>query len=124
MEYADVIDDIIWCHIAYGFQPDEFIMFKLCEKECEERKSYVSDTDAYSMYYQLNQVYGRSFFNNKYKTYLKFRPYYKREIISVESEKDFNSFSNFVARHESFVVKKTNLSKGDGVCFFNREKVY
>ena len=107
--------DMLWCYLAYGFQQDEYIMFGFKDKDSVYRRSFISDVERYDIYYRNNNLYDRMVLINKYDTYKKFGKFYGREIIKVESERDFYAFQNFIAYHKKIVVKNPILSRGDSV---------
>ncbi len=51
---------------------------------------------------------------DKYGLYLKLKPYYKREICKIETEKDYDKYLEFISRHESYLVKSNSASCGRG----------
>ena len=111
----DICSDILWCHVAYGFQADEYIMFDFVHKTNEERKKFISDTDRYEVYYRNNNFYDRMVFIDKYDTYKVFSEYYGRKAIKIKTKEDVDSFTKFAKMFKKLVVKNPTLSKGDSV---------
>lgn len=107
--------DMLFCRLAYGFMPDEYLVFKLYDCGSKKRKEYVSDIERFKYVYRMNDIVDIGIYLDKYKTYRKFHKYFKREAIGVESEKDYEAFEHFLNRHEVFVMKQVGLSKGDSV---------
>lgn len=52
---------------------------------------------------------------DKMKTYEVFRDYFKREVIQIKSEADFEAFSQFVSSHDHYMVKPVAASRGNGI---------
>lgn len=107
--------DMRFCRFAYGFQPDEYEVYDLEHKDMAGRRAYISDIDRYRYVYRLNDIIDVGIYFDKYKTYQKFRPYYKREAVRIEAPGDFACFQEFILRYPSFVKKRVELSKGDSV---------
>jgi len=97
--------DVLFCRLAYGFQPDEYWCFGLEHQTMEERKKWISDIDRYIYVYKLNDLAESRIFNNKGLTYQKFGKYYKREALYITSKKDNAAFNAFVEKHSVFVRK-------------------
>lgn len=107
--------DVLFTCFAYGFAPDEYFAFQLENRTLEERKSFMSDLERYLMVYQMNDIIDMDVFFDKYRTYEKFKRYYKREAICLERPKDKNAFLEFVDKHPVFVQKDVRLSRGNSV---------
>ncbi len=67
------------------------------------------------MVYQMNDIIDMDIFFDKYRTYEKFRKYYKREAVCLGRDKDKKAFLEFVHRHPVFVLKDVGLSRGKSV---------
>ena len=66
-------------------------------------------------YYLNDEKYALNLLEDKYNAYLKFQGHYLRDVICIESEKDFEGFKAFVKKHQTFVVKPISLGFGWGV---------
>ncbi len=108
-------DDIMFCRFAYGFIIDEYIGFHLMDKSPEERKEFISETDHMRFVYMMNDPSDILIFNDKMRTYEKFGAYYHREIISIESPKDYSKFVEYIERHPVFVKKQVYESCGKSI---------
>lgn len=107
--------DMRFCRYAYGFQPDEYEVYKLEEKDMAQRRAYVSDIERYRYVYRINDIIDVGLYFDKYETYKAFAPYYQREAVLLEKPVHFKAFQQFVHRHPVFVKKRVELSKGDSV---------
>lgn len=107
--------DMLFCKIAYGFQPDEYMFYDLENKNYYERKAYVSDAERYIYTYTMGDISDIQTFLDKTNTYKRFAPYYKREAIVVTKSSKYDEFKEFVQRHPQFVCKKACASRGSGV---------
>lgn len=120
-DYSNRTDDsvlkteMLFCYIAYGFLPEEFVYYELEHKSYDERKSYISDRDLMMYVWRMNDFSSIQVFNDKAETYKKFSSYYMREVIHIESEADLDAFVSFAKLHHEFVAKSVGAAMGRGV---------
>lgn len=114
-----VYNDIVFCRFAYGFQPDEYLCCELENKSMQERKAIISDTDRYCYVYQMNDISAMQTFNNKGKTYNKFKKYYGRDALYIKNRRDYRNFCSFIERHPTFVSKDVFGGMGKDVELVN-----
>lgn len=107
--------DMRFCRYAYGFQPDEYLCFHLEGKKPDEKRAFVSDMDRNKYVCQMNDIVDFTLFMDKYRTYERFKELYCRDAVSVRDRCDRDEFLQFVSKHPVFVLKRTDLSKGDSV---------
>ena len=103
---------------AYGSNVDEEFYLHFDTKTDAEKKQYLVENLRSRYVDHLNmggswEVIQR--LEDKYRLYLRLKPYYRREVISLSSENDFSIFEQFVNRHDVFVVKPLNFWYGKGV---------
>ena len=111
--------DMRFCRFAYGFQPDEYLVFHLEEKSMEERQVFVSDIERFRYVYRMNDIIDMGIYFDKYRTYQRFKQYYRREAIEISKPGHFERFQTFVRKHPVFVKKRVGLSKGESVSLIN-----
>lgn len=106
----------IYDYWAYGFTIDQEFLYDLPNKTHEEKNEYLSEQGRFVYLFHMNdKQVATNLLSNKFNTYKMLPEFYRRDAVSVESEKDFNSFSDFVAKHSEFVVKPIGLCYGLGV---------
>lgn len=110
-----MLPDMRKCYKKYLLTPTNYLLFDLANKSEKEKSSYVSEKFHLLYSRVFNEGKGVSILRNKYKTYLHFRPYYRREAMFIQSDEDFDAFAAFVAAHPRFVVKPGDLYCGNGV---------
>ena len=114
-DLEQVRNDMLFCKIAYGFQPDEYMFYRLEGKNQQERQEYVSDVERYVYTYTMGDISDIQFFLDKTRTYQKFAAFYKRDAIVVRSDSDIAAFKAYLGKHPEFVCKKASASRGSGV---------
>ena len=120
---SEIEDDMLFCRIAYGFQPDEYLCFGLWGKSREEREKWVSDFDRYILIQVMNDIKDVQIFNNKADTYDVFKQFYKREAISIKTKTDYPKFRKFLKHHSEFVKKKVSEGMGRSIELVQTESV-
>ena len=60
----------------------------------------------------------REIFDNKGLTYEKFKPFYKRDLVAINSTEDYKNFETFICKHSSFIYKPLKGVCGKGIKIF------
>ena len=106
---------MLFCRLAYGFIPSEYVGFDFINKAPEERKQYCSDLQTHVFGYTVNNIVEVQRVLNKATSAIKYQNLFKRDLVIIEKKEDFDSFICFVNRHPKFVKKKIFSSMGKGV---------
>lgn len=107
--------DMIFCRLAYGFIPSEYVSFELEDKTPEERKEYVSDIDMNFFGYTVNDIKVIQGILDKGDSFNRFKEYFKRDAIIIQKKSDYRVFHAFVQKHPIFVKKVVFSSMGKGI---------
>lgn len=110
----NLIIDMLFCRLAYGFLPSEYVCFELEKKSFKERMEYASDVDMNVFGYTVNNIREMQWILDKADSYYKFKKFFKRDVIVIENESDFEKFDCFIQKHQEIVVKKAFSSMGKG----------
>lgn len=106
--------DMLFCRLAYGFIPSEYVSFELENKTPQERKAFVSDIDTNVFGYSVNNIRELQKILDKGDCAKHFKTYFKRDFIVIEKDKDWVLFHEFVKKHPIFVEKRVFSSMGKG----------
>lgn len=114
-EKAALLKDILHCRRNYLSSSEEYFIYDLKNWPEEERKQFISSNERIYLAYKFNPRKVRKLFKDKYKTYEKFKPYYKRDAINITPGNDNNlkAFTDFVENHPKIIIKPV-----DGACGF------
>lgn len=112
---SQLYSDIIFCNFAYGFTADEYFAFELENKSANERHKYASDRYRRKMAFMLNDFFAIGVFLDKFQTYQELKDVFLRDAISVKSDKDKESFLEFIRNHPNFIKKRVDLARGESV---------
>lgn len=107
---------------SYGFKYDEYFMFRFKNKIMKKRTTFVSGRDMKEFIAYLNPADKKTLLRDKYECYLKFKEFYKREMIKLESDKDYKKFETFVKKNKLFVKKPYNKAFGRGIELIDSSK--
>lgn len=105
----------IYDYWVYGNDIEEEFFYGFTTMPHEEKKKYISLREKIVFIRQLNDPVAEKIFLDKYKTYRLLEKEYRREVIKVASEADYDEFCGFVDRHPTFFVKPSSLALGEGV---------
>ena len=114
--YKGVIVDFLYATLVLGFVEWEFFCYGLEGKSVSECLEFMTNRSIFTYYGALNEdrdstrVLGR-----KHETYRYFKPYYKRELISIRSPQDKARFVKFCKRHPQFILKPAGAAMGRGI---------
>lgn len=111
----EVFYKAIYDYWTYGFAPGEQAQYRLLDKTHEEKMSYISMNGKFAYLARLNKKADMHLLEDKYEAYQLLKPYYKREVIKIESDNDYDTFLDFIGRHSEFVAKPVGLYCAIGV---------
>ncbi len=114
-EKNNLIKDMLYMNSHYGFDFDEFILYDFKNKNIEERLNFVADWEHLGYACSLNSPENDFLFDNKWKTYNKFKKFYGREVLLCNGYEMITKFKDFVNKHNSFISKPIDLSCGRGI---------
>ena len=114
-EHRRLWEDVLFCHFAYGFSVSEYLCYGLREKNAAERRAFASEQDSILLGYLVNDIEDMAVLNDKQRTYDRFRPYYHRQILSMNREEDRRALPQFLRTHPVFVKKDNFQACGRGV---------
>lgn len=112
--------DMIHCLMKYGSYYDEYFSFGFEGQSDEYRASFITEGIRMSFYPRMNDPKNTNMLENKYLTYKKFQPMFKREVIRIRKGAEatpeaISELETFAAAHESYIVKPIYAAFGKGV---------
>ena len=114
-ELAEIRTDMTFCYFAYGFTPQEFFSFRLRDKGISERSEFISSRLRLTYRCRMNDLLKAEIFNDKTKTYSRFKKYYKRSATLISSPEHYERFQRFVKKFPVFVKKQCFEAQGNSV---------
>lgn len=107
--------DMIYSLHRYGINFTEYFVHKYYTLNVIGREQVNNLRLQYGFCELVNDSNLRELFDNKGLTYEKFKSFYKRDLIAVNSIEDFPIFETFLAKHNSFIYKPLKGVCGRGV---------
>lgn len=104
--------DMIRCKYALKATFNEYFMLDFINKNDDERTWYITNWYRHRYFNFLNELFYQKFYSDKYKTYKKYKKFYKREMILIKNSSDFDIFKNFINKHSIVIKKPYNRSLG------------
>lgn len=101
--------------ILLPFTASEYVSFHMYGKTFEEKRAFITDQERMSILTTINSPEGIDLLDNKYFTYEKLAPFFRRGMILVTSKKDLKAFSDFCRNKKTVVVKPPCGTLGKGV---------
>ncbi len=96
--------------------PDEYFLYGFGDKTEAEKDAFVGDMERTVLCSRMYNSNPAGFiYMDKMATYRHFMPYFKREVIEVTGECDFEAYCGFVDRHATYMVKPSGSSRGKGI---------
>ena len=103
---------------AFGANVSEEFYYGFYKKTVAEKEEYIANNMRGVYVAHLNPGDENKMMKqleDKYALYQRLEPYYRREVIQVRGESDYEVFAGFVKRHSTFVVKPSDWYFGIGV---------
>lgn len=115
--------DIIYSLHRYGINFTEYFVHKYYSLNALGREQINNLRMQYGFCELVNKPGLRDLFDNKGLTYEKFKSFYKRELITVNSTDDFSTFETFLGNHRSFIYKPLKGVCGRGIKVYRDVRV-
>ena len=101
-----------------GMRPDEFLSYSFDTKSKSQRLCYMSQREKDKILIEYYKPNGNRLINqlrDKYLFYTLARPYFQRDVISISSAGDLDTFMEFCKKHSHFICKANNSGCGVGI---------
>ena len=119
-----IASEMDYLNLKYGFFMKEYFLYGLENKSTEETESFIANASRKKYLRKLNTPRGFIICRNKATSYEHLSPLYKREIIEVNGENDFEKTADFIRRHPDFVFKPIDSSFGEGISHIRADSGY
>lgn len=113
--------DIYISRFIYQIAFDEYFLFDFFSLSREGRKAFIGNTERSNLCAQIETGDTIEIFKNKYNTYLRLQPFYKRDVIMVSTNEDYENYLAFFNSHSQFMVKAVDQTCGRGIYRIDRQ---
>ena len=107
--------DIIYSLHRFGVNFTEYFVYKFYSLNVIGREQINNLRMQYGFCEIVNGSNLRELFDNKGLTYEKFKPFYKRDLVTISSTEDYKNFETFVSKNSSFIYKPLKGVCGRGI---------
>lgn len=112
--------NMLYYRYRYEFKFKEYFLFNFEHISRKERLEFIAGHERLRIYGQIHDVKNIDLFAEKYDCYLRFKDYYKRDIVFVGDSQDLVAFSMFVNAHDKFIFKPNHDSGGNGIMIVDK----
>lgn len=112
-------EEVLYCRFMYGILPKEYFIYRFDLLSHEGRMTFVTRSNKYKYYRKFNSKSYAEFLNSKTETYRRFGEFYRREVLCVYDEDEFEEFCGFIKRHPRFIYKPARDYGGHGIKIYD-----
>ena len=106
--------DILFCRYYYQISPEEYYRYRFYNLNNAGRKEYVGEEEFLREFRTIDDPDTIAVLADKYKSYQKFKDYYRREAILVSGENG-EELKAFLLKHGEAIVKPLQQFGGHGI---------
>lgn len=116
-EKKEIIKDMMKEARKHEVVFEEYVFHHFREKSEEQRREYIPILEGAWYCEKLNKPKNQIIFDDKGNTYKVFKEFYHRDLVEVIkwSEKETKEFSEFVQKHNRFIIKPFSGANGVGI---------
>ena len=111
--------DMWYSFIVYDCPFQEYFMFRFPLLSHQGRKEFVTDFEKKRLCKTLSSKQVRDIFWNKWLTYERFRPYYRRDAMLIDGNTTLEQLSAFAQKHPRFIIKPCEDAGGHGISAYD-----
>lgn len=111
--------DMIYCLHRFGISFQDYAIYDFVNRTNTNRNDFVSDKLRHYYAELLNNKNITSILNDKYRSFLSYKSFYKRDVLGCYDEKDYRKFVDFVTKYPTFIYKPISDNCGHGVKIFD-----
>lgn len=110
--------DILYYKKKYNYTTAEYYEYNFKKIGEEKAVKFIGSKERIKYMSKLN-IGVVNFTRDKYETYKRYKKFYKRDMVNIDSKDDYKEFCNYCKKHDSFVKKPKCASHGHGVELVN-----
>ena len=104
-----------WAQYRYEVTYSEYFLMDFEKLNRTGKKSFFGDIERARTIGETGTDETRELFYDKFKTYNKFRKYYRREMIEISDDNDWELFKKYIDSHRDIIIKQYSGSMGKGI---------
>ena len=114
----DIVDDMLLEAKNHDFAFYEYMLYHFYDMSESERREYVSALERITFCERMNNLKNVIIFDDKGRTYQKFKKYYKRDLVEIPGG-GIDAFEKFAEKHPRFIVKPFDGACGHGIKIYD-----
>lgn len=114
-ELKRIAIDLEACRVLFEFSQTEYAAFHFAEKNIEEKHKFISDKERIKVLEAVNEPSKFEILDDKFKAYNILKDHYHRNMIEVNSSKDYKNFKGLCDNNKKLVVKSRYETMGRGI---------
>ena len=109
---------VVACILIYGVSVKEYFLYDFAALNDKGRREYITEKNRYRIYPYFNGAKRRDEMQDKYKAYITYKQYYKRDAILINGKTTTKDLQYFFTERESAILKPNRSALGKGVEIF------
>lgn len=110
-----IASDMDYLNLKYGLFFKEYFLYGLENKTRREIEAFIPNAGRKDYLRKLNSPRGFIICRNKALSYEHLAPLYKRDLVEINGEEDYQTAVSFIRQHGDFVFKPLDQSFGKGI---------
>ena len=110
----ELFKDLKHAYFAYGWEPYEYFQFDFQNKSVDEILSYIPTKEHLEMVYFFNTEEDIKFLQDKWKTYTRYKDFFKRQVVFITNRKA-DELTSMLKSHIRLILKPVDGTFGKGV---------
>lgn len=115
-------NELLFSRFMYGILPREFFSLGFLNLSHRARKTFLTRNNRLVFYKKLNDQNYVDYLNKKTESYAKYKDFYKRDVLCVYGNEDFDAFVEFASKHDRFIYKPADDYGGHGIKIYDVSK--
>lgn len=111
--------DMLWCLIAYGARPMDYVRFEFFKKNRFERKTYLTFFKYLKLFKKICKEGAKAISANKAKEYMRLNDFLQRPWMFIDSSTSTLDINLFVRTNAPVIIKPNRGEQGKGVKIVN-----
>lgn len=111
--------DVWYCFIRYDCPISEYFLYRFDRLSHTGRNEYVTEGEKVDVCHRLTSESVRAILWDKWKTYERFRPFFRRDAIKADENTTTEEYRRFAGAHSRFIAKPLTESCGSGVVIYD-----
>ena len=109
---------VLICVFVYGVSVKEFYLYQFAKLNDSGRRDYITERNRYNIYPYFNGAKKRIEMQDKYRAYLSFKEYYKRDAMLIDDNTSVDEIEDFFRDRDTAILKPNMSGVGKGVELF------